>query len=443
MGKQSRQKRAAKAKAKHRAAQARPDSASGAAFWSSNAEAQPTAADVANAIGRAAREHARGYPAVVKECVAELTSGSLPLRLVEQGADLAGAEVVKRIFEHGWLPEDLYQVTRRNLDEFAVGYIVDLIAGYMRPYAPATVHPAWLDQVSELGADVWWSSEQPHLGQWAAKHLLITEEALTTVILAFSNLMALPNQERILPLPGTVRANAPVAHHSVNEKMLSRVRALLAKAESSAFPEEAEALSAKAQELMTRHALDRVLVEADSSIVTVVSARRLWLDTPYLDAKSLLVNVVASANRCRAIFHAAQGFVSILGDENDLDSVELLTTSLLLQATRAMIASGGHTSKTGQSRTRSFRQSFLVAYATRIGERLEHAAEATLAETHDTARLLPVLASQQKKVDQAFETMFPSTVGKRVSVSNEAGWGAGRAAADRAALTPRREAVEG
>ena len=37
--------------------------------------------------------------------------------------------------------------------------------------------------------------------------------------------------------------------------MLERVRALLAKAESTTFPEEADALTAKAQQLMTRHAL--------------------------------------------------------------------------------------------------------------------------------------------------------------------------------------------
>ncbi|EOD65931.1 DUF2786 domain-containing protein [Amycolatopsis vancoresmycina] len=53
------------------------------------------------------------------------------------------------------------------------------------------------------------------------------------------------------------------------------LRALLAKAESSSFPEEAEALSAKAQELMTRHALDRVLVTAGPELPggTVVLAR--------------------------------------------------------------------------------------------------------------------------------------------------------------------------
>jgi hypothetical protein len=437
MGKQNRQRRAEK----HRAAQKAQPKAAGASFWSAQ-QREVSVADVANVIGAAARDHAKGYTPAIKECVAELTAGTVPLLGVEQAVDMASAEVVKRVFDNGWLPEDLYQVTRRKLDEFATGYVIDLIAAHLRPFAPATVHPDWLDQASALGAEVWWSSEQPHVGQWAAKHILTTEEALTSVMEVFSNLMLLPNQERILPLPGTVRGEAPIHHHAVNEKMLSRVRALLAKAESSEFPDEAEALSAKAQELMTRHALDRVLVEADSSIITVVTTRRLWLDTPYLEAKSLLVNVVAAANRCRAIFHPNQGFMTVMGDENELDSVEILTTSLLLQATRAMIASGGHTAKTGQSRTRSFRQSFLVAYATRIGERLEQAAETSLEETHDSARLLPVLASQQKKVDDAFTTMFPSTVGKRVSVSNDAGWGAGRAAADRAALTPRRE-VEG
>ena len=53
-----------------------------------------------------------------------------------------------------------------------------------------------------------------------------------------------------------------------------------------------------------------------------------------------MVDVVATANRCRAIFHASWGFVSVLGDDSDLDAVDLLTTSLLLQATRAMISAG-------------------------------------------------------------------------------------------------------
>jgi hypothetical protein len=440
MGKQNRQRRAAKVK--QRAAKQR---SAGEQTSRRDHTAQPLTTEViGNALLAAAYELANGDSGAAKQCADELTSERFRTYAVEveKAAALTGRQVLDRVFNHGWLPEDLFQVARRKVDEFAVSYLIDAIADYMQPYAPATVHPAWRDQVEQLEAVVWWSRDKPQLGQWAAKHILTDTEAVTTVVEVLGLLVTLHPLESILPLPGTAVRQQPVQHHNVNEKMLGRVRALLAKAESSSYPEEAEALSAKAQELMTRHALDRVLVEADTSVPSLVSTHRLWLDTPYVDAKSLLVDVVAKANRCRAIFHPTWGFLSVLGDENDLESVELLTTSLLLQATRAMIASGSQTSRTGQSRTRSYRQSFLVAYATRIGERLGKATEATIAEAGDSARLLPVLASQQKKVDAAFETMFPATVGKRVSVSNAAGWGAGKAAADRALLETRR-AVRG
>jgi hypothetical protein len=436
MGKQNRQRRATKVKqraAKQRSAREQTPRR--------DHTAQPlTAEAIGNTLMAAAYDLANGDSGAAKQCADEVTSERfLAYGMdVEKAAVLVGRHVLERVFKHGWLPEDLFQAARRKVDEFAVSYLIDALADYMQPYAPATVHPAWRDQVEQLDAVVWWSRDKPLLGQWTAKHILTDTEAMTTVVEVLGLLITLHPLESILPLPGTAVRQRPVEHHNVNEKMLSRVRALLAKAESSSYPEEAEALSAKAQELMTRHALDRVLVEADTSVPSLVSTHRLWLDTPYLDAKSLLVDVVAQANRCRAIFHPKWGFVSVMGDENDLESVELLTTSLLLQATRAMIASGAQTSGTGQSRTRSYRQSFLVAYATRIGERLEKATESTIADASDSARLLPVLASQQKKVDAAFETMFPSVVGKRVSVSNAAGWGAGKAAADRALLETRR-----
>ena len=60
----------------------------------------------------------------------------------------------------------------------------------------------------------------------------------------------------------------------------------------------------------------------------------------------------------------------MIGFSADLDAVELLFTSLLVQASAALQRAGGKRDAAGRSRTRSFRQSFLVAYAVRIGERL-------------------------------------------------------------------------
>ncbi|MFJ1763634.1 DUF2786 domain-containing protein [Amycolatopsis sp. NPDC088138] len=376
-----------------------------------------TAEEFANALLAAA------YNGTKAATVKRLATGlELPESLA-RGVDLAGRQVITRVCRNGWLPEDVHQAARRRVDEFAVSYVLDTLAGYAGQFSPETVHPAWREQLDETGAVQWWSTSEPHATQWAAKHILTAAEALTTFVEALGLLVSMPALNPVLPVPGT--PYRPTVHHAVDEKQLGRVRALLAKAESSSFPEEAEALSAKAQELMTRYALDRVLVE--STAPDVPASRRLWLDTPYLDAKSLLVHVVATANRCRAVFDARWGFVTVVGDENDLDAVALLTTSLLVQATRVMIADPA-------GRSRAFRQSFLVSYATRIGERLEKAAETTLADAPDADRLLPVLASHELKVQAAFTQLFPDVVGKSVTVRDLDGWDAGRSAADRARL---------
>ncbi|WP_410571723.1 DUF2786 domain-containing protein [Amycolatopsis sp. cmx-4-61] len=332
----------------------------------------------------------------------------LPAGLAE-AADRAAGPLIGRACRGGWLPEDLRQAASRRVDEFAGSYVLDALAAHATAGDPRSL--------AEAGAVRWWTDAEPHLTQWAAKHILTPAEAVTAVIEALGLLLT-------LPVLGTAPHPRPAAHHGVDGKKLGRVRALLAKAESSSFPEEAEALSAKAQELMTRYAFDRVLVEAAPDMP---SSRRIWLDTPYTDAKSLLVHVVAQANRCRAVFDSRWDFVTVVGDEDDLDAVALLTTSLLLQATRAMIADPA-------GRSRPFRKSFLVAYATRIGERLEKAAESTLAAAPDSADLLPVLASHDKQVAATFTSLFPDVVNKSVTVRSHEGWGAGRKAADRARL---------
>ncbi|VVJ20122.1 Uncharacterised protein [Amycolatopsis camponoti] len=366
-----------------------------------------TAEEFGDALLAAASETARGVRGAAGKRAHRLAPDfELPAEAAE-GARRAGHLLIARACRSGWLPEDLDQAARRRVDDFARSFVLDTLAAY--------------DGQRDDGAVRWWTASEPHLPQWTAKHILTPAEALTSVIEALGFLMTLP----VLTPPGTATPDRP-AHH-VDEKKLSRVRALLAKAESSSFPEEAEALSAKAQELMTRYALDRVLVEAADAGPDVPASRRIWLDTPYADAKSLLVHVVATANRCRAVYDSRWDFVTVVGDEDDLDAVALLTTSLLVQATRAMIADPA-------GRDRAFRKSFLVSYATRIGERLDQAAAATIAKSADPDRLLPVLASHERAVESAFTKLFPEVVHKSVTVRSHEGWGAGREAADRARL---------
>jgi hypothetical protein len=95
------------------------------------------------------------------------------------------------------------------------------------------------------------------------------------------------------------------------------------------------------------------------------------------------------------------GFCTVVGEESDLGAVDVLVTSLLLQAGTAMRRHGRQLDSTGTSRTRSFRQSFLVSYASRIRERLHAAAEQAVQSTGRAGELVPALHRQAERLDAA------------------------------------------
>ncbi|HEY5833159.1 DUF2786 domain-containing protein [Streptomyces sp.] len=216
------------------------------------------------------------------------------------------------------------------------------------------------------------------------------------------------------------QAAAPVPGES---KVLGRIRALLAKAESTGFPEEAEALSAKAQHLMARHSIDEALLSASAGTGGGPGARRIGVDRPYEGAKALLLDAVAAANRCQAVWSGDFGFSTVVGHEPDLDAVELLYTSLLVQADRAL--------HRGASRSRDFRESFLIAYAARVRERLT-AATAEEVSARAAPDLLPALAARDLAVTTATRRLFPTTTTSRLKGRDAEGWTHGEQAADRA-----------
>jgi hypothetical protein len=200
---------------------------------------------------------------------------------------------------------------------------------------------------------------------------------------------------------------------------------------------------------MARHSIDAALLARESigrHGGDDPRGRRLGIDNPYEGQKASLLQAVASANRCRTVWSRELGFATVVGFETDLESVELLFTSLLVQANRAIATAGSRTDIYGGSRTRSFRQSFLAAFAHRIGERLQEARaheEAEAAAAHSNGReLVPLLAARDEQVDEAMATWFPQLRRTRASLPRDAeGWHSGRAAADRAQLgtSPRLE----
>jgi hypothetical protein len=168
------------------------------------------------------------------------------------------------------------------------------------------------------------------------------------------------------------------------------------------------------------------------------AGRRIGIDNPYEAAKAVLLSAVAKANRCRSVWTKYLGFCTVIGFDPDLDAVEALFTSLLVQATTAVNAAGAGSGAGARTRTRAFRQSFLTAYAHRIGERLS---EITREQTEVASaepgggNLLPVLASRDREVENTVSQLFPDlTQSAASSITDAAGWHSGRGAADLAVL---------
>jgi hypothetical protein len=369
-----------------------------------------------------------------------------------RAADAALTGVLQRdltaVWQRGWQPADVVRVAQRSYGARHARVVVDVIAAQMRGYAPATVDERWEAQLRELGATVWWERDEEYLPAVGAREGLARPELMRCVLEVLYVFNTCPQIQKLCPLPGQARRGslgaAASEHRAVHARQLDRVRALLAKAESTSFPEEAETYTAKAQELMARYSIDYALLSVGTGAREEPVGRRLGVDNPYEAPKVLLLDAVASANRCRSIWSSAFGFVTLLGFPSDVDGVELLFTSLLVQATAAMVAAGSRRDAYGRSSTRSFRQSFLTAYAQRIGERLSTATrQATEQASRDVAgapgaqRLLPVLATREATVEQLADELFPDLVGRQVAVTNREGWASGRAAADRAHLNTR------
>jgi hypothetical protein len=344
---------------------------------------------------------------------------------------------VGRLWPRGWQPADLVRLATRRLGARPGRLVVDLLAADRRAQSGA-VPQWWDDQLRDLDARVWWDGELPLAG-WAAREGTDRIAALREAIDVLALVEGLPPIAVLRPPPGgaatVTRSAAPAPSGS---RMLDRVRALLAKAESTTFPAEAEALTGKAQELMARHSIDQALLESAAERPDLPGGVRLSTDAPYAGAKALLVQEVAAANRCESVWSDDLGFATVLGFPADLAAVELLYTSLLVQATAAMLRGRAERrAKASSRRTKAYDESFLNAFALRIGERLRDAtqeANRQAARDEGPERLLPVLAARSDAVRERVDTLFPGVIRHRLTIRDEEGWHSGTSAADRASL---------
>jgi hypothetical protein len=339
-------------------------------------------------------------------------------------------------WENGWQPLDLVHATRRHTSKAVARWMVRaVLLDAVRSDARARAPQQWVDQLDVLTPRRRADADEELLQAGGRADLV----EWTTALVGVGLLQKLPAAPLLLPPPSrwdVQRAAAPqhapaVEQNEKRARMLTKVRALLAKAESTEFVGEAETLTAKAQDLMTRYSIDESLLADELGPDVDVRGVRVLVHHPYASEKVGLLTVVGRANRVRTVWSTFSSCATLVGLPVDVEQVEMLFTSTLVQATRAMTQAGDRPG--GGDRSSAFRKAFLTAYAHRIGERLAESAEETAA-TYG-AQLVPALQRQEAAIDGEFARLFPDvTTGSRQVSFDARGWDAGTRAADAAVL---------
>lgn len=214
-------------------------------------------------------------------------------------------------------------------------------------------------------------------------------------------------------------------------KVLETIRNLIAQAESTTFEEEASSFMAKAQQLMSKHSIEMAMIGDANRDRGLPTSREIIVKKPYASQAWTLLSHIAKANRCVTVGSGdarSEVKVTIVGFEEDIDNTEMLFTSLRLQSSFAMaiapVPSG--------TSAKSFRSSFLLGYASRVGSRLEEARKLSEEEEelkYQGASVSLVLRNRKSEVDDKLNEMFPRLRSRSTSIGSNEGYGSGHSAA--------------
>lgn len=220
------------------------------------------------------RQHSPGDPGFLAEGFAILTESIAAGRPLEHDAILsalarewdAGAasaasdalrSAIAAAWEHGWQPADLVHAFGRKLSQVDRRLLVSVVLADEQQWrAHPHADPDWLAQVDELGADRRATGAGAGdtaggvVAGWATAQRLDRVEALLRSATLLGTLWQMPTLPPVGEPPSawwrSTRPRTSPAAGGTDDRMLARVRALLAKAESTEFAPEAEALTAKA-----------------------------------------------------------------------------------------------------------------------------------------------------------------------------------------------------
>ncbi|MCD7439008.1 DUF2786 domain-containing protein [Streptomyces lincolnensis] len=223
-----------------------------------------------------------------------------------------------------------------------------------------------------------------------------------------------------------------------DDDKLAKIRALLTKAEDpAATPDEAQAFFAKAAELMAKYGIERAMLADSDANADRPGDRVIVVEGHYASDRLHLLGHLAHALHCDSVKKSVERGkteVHLFGYESDLDRVEMLFTSLLLQ----MFNGVRQGRPAPGEKLVTYRKAWMAGFILRIHERLLEIEarvqqEAPAAASGRSAEL--VLADRKSVIQARLAAAYPGARTPSGSTRRRGtGLNAGREAANRADL---------
>lgn len=191
-----------------------------------------------------------------------------------------------------------------------------------------------------------------------------------------------------------------------NDSRLDKIRGLLAKAEDPAStPAEAEAYTAKAAELISKWGLEDALREAKQQDRPSITEKIIKMEGSYQREKGLLLELVARGlgNQAVQLIGTRPYQIHVFGTDTDIVRIELLFTSLLVQASQGIAVAEPY--RYGES-IKAYRRSWLDGFAKAIYQRLRKVQEHGAAQAGPGTDL--VLADRSALIKERVAVFYPS-----------------------------------
>jgi uncharacterized protein DUF2786 len=236
---------------------------------------------------------------------------------------------------------------------------------------------------------------------------------------------------------GTTSREGGQMNTETPDALLGRVRKLLVKAEADGVTQaEAQALTAKAAELMAKYGIDRALLAARRPETDRPADRVIDIGNPWARVQAHLLCGLAAALRCQCVILPRSGpgsRIHLFGFASDIERTDVLYTSLLIQMWQGLAAT--HPPAWAQS-ARAWRRSWLLGFATAVVARVRAAEQGAAKRASDAAAgdgpsAALVLADRTEVIDAALRAAYPVTRTSRVTYSGS-GYGSGYAQGQRA-----------